>query len=180
MNKLAPLLATLLISSLAYPEPISKGGDKENKAPGFISINPIDESDLPSISFSSEHSSSLSSSSSSSSSQTEPENDSFYCNRYGPFIANSPDFNATFDYKLFSIESQRIIERIRVLDSTNTVVSAASKPSIEYAKGVQNSVTFTIPIKDYLTNSGLTLYFEILNSSTRTVLKRYAAAQRTE
>ena len=175
MNKLAPLLATLLISSLTYPEPIVKERDKENKVPGFISINPIDESDLPSISFSSELSSSLSSSSSSSSSQIETESDSFYCNRYGPFIANSPDFNATFDYKLFSIESQRIIERIRVLDSTNTVVSASSKPFTEYTKGTQNSVTFTIPIKDYLTNNGLTLYFEILNSSTFAVLKRYSA-----
>lgn len=174
MNKLAPLLATLLISSLAYPEPISKGGDKENKVPGFISINPIDESDLPSISFSSEHSSSLSSYTSSSSSQIEPEGDSFYCSRYGPFIANSSNFNVAFGYKLYSIESQRIIERIRILDSTNTVVSASSKPSIEYTKGTQNCVEFTIPIKDYLNNNGLTLFFELLNSSTRTVLKRYS------
>ena len=160
MNKVFPLLATLLISALSCPKPIvQEESNDANKLPDFSSLISIDTP-----SFSTSYSSS-----------SEEKHDEFYCPRYGPFRANSPNFDVTFNYTLYSIDSQKIIERMRLLDSSNNVVSAASKPSKDYVQGTQNSVTFTIPIKDYLTDNGLTLYFEILKYSNREVAKRYGA-----
>ena len=161
MNRTIPLVASLLISSLSYSGPLEEDTNKANKItpPGF-SLSDIYED-------------SSTSSSSSSSSSIEEQDDFFNCTRYGPFQRNSSDFDATFKYALYSIGNQRIIERIRILDSSNNVVSATSKAPKDYTKGQQINVTFTIPIHDYLTDSGLTLYFEILKSSTYEVLKRY-------
>ena len=92
---------------------------------------------------------------------------------YGPFHVGDPDFNATFEYRL-NIPNQTIIERIRVLNSNNTVVYGASKPSKTYADNALNSVSFTIPIRDYLTYQGLTLKFEILNKD-RILMREYFA-----
>ena len=111
----------------------------------------------------------------SSSSSIVSENDYFSCSRYGPFSLENPqDVNATFEYKLYSINSQTIIERIRLFKN-GTVVSAASQPSFYYTQGADKNVTFTIPISDYWTSSGLELRFEILNSS-RTILKAYSSS----
>ena len=159
MNRTIPLIATLLISALAYPSPIVKDNDKANIRPPSISI--IDISD------------DSSSSSSSSSSSIEFHEDYFNCARYGPFEAGCPDFNVIFTYAFYSIGSQRIIERVRFLDSSNNVLAATTKSSKDYTKGQLNDVTFAIKTHDYLTSSGLTLYFEIINSSTYKVLKRY-------
>ena len=123
---------------------------------------------------SSKSSSVQSSSSAVSSSAPTPQLDYFYCPQYGPFPLGSDDFNATFSYSFQTIESQYIIERIRFLNSSQTVVSAASKPKIYYTKGDVNSVEFLIPLHDYWTSSGLTLKFEIVNATTRTVMKDYS------
>lgn len=117
-----------------------------------------------------------------SASPTIPDNppssneDHFWCDRYGPFeLANCQDFDATFTYELNTIESQRIIERIRLFNSSNSVVASSSKASSIYLRGERRSVTFTIPLRDYFTNKGLTLKFEILNSDSLEILKTYSA-----
>ncbi len=160
MNKVFPLIASFLISALSYFGPIDiDEGDKPNARPS-MSFVPID----PSI---------VSSSSSSLSFSSQIQADVFNCNRYGPFHLNGDNFDATFNYTLYSVDSQRIIERVRLLDKNGNVVSASSKASKNYTKGTSTSVTFAIPIRDYLTIDGLTLYFEILNSSNYSVIKRY-------
>ena len=118
-------------------------------------------------------SSSISSSISLSTPMVEP--DYFYCPKYGPFPLGSDDFTATFNYSFNSIESQDIIERIRLLNSSQAVVSASSKPKIYYTKGTTNSVGFLIPLHDYWNSGGLTLKFEIVNADTRVVIKEYSA-----
>lgn len=99
----------------------------------------------------------------------------FYCPVYGPFSVGDPDFTATFDYKL-KITNQTIIERVRVLNSMSEPVYAASQPSRGYFNNALMTVSFTIPIHDYLTNNGITIMFEILNSHTRNIIKEYHAS----
>ena len=102
--------------------------------------------------------------------------DYFYCDKYGPFsLTNTKDFPATFEYELNSISNQSIIERIRVFNSNNSVVASSSKAPFSYIRGTRRSVTFTVPFKDYWSASGLTLKFEIVNSSSAAILKAYSA-----
>ena len=102
--------------------------------------------------------------------------DYFYCDKYGPFPLDSyNDFSATFEYELNSIISQSIIERIRLFNSSNSVVASSSKAAIDYQKGQRKTVTFVVPIKNYWSANGLTLKFEIVNSVSRTILKSYSA-----
>ena len=120
----------------------------------------------------------ISSSPSSSSSaipDPNPGTDYFYCDQYGPFQLGANDFNATFTYKLYTISSQQILERIRLFNASNSVVASSTKSKIDYVTGRENSVTFLIPIHDYWSNNGLTLKFEILNYTTREILKQYSA-----
>ena len=101
-------------------------------------------------------------------------NDYFNCSRYGPFpLETANNFDVTFEYELNSITSKTIIERIRLFNASNSVVASSSKASIFYSKGTRKSVTFTVPIKGYWTANGLTLKFEICNSS-HAVLKAYS------
>ena len=109
------------------------------------------------------------------SSSLSPQNQNyFYCSTYGPFEVGDPDIATTFQYQL-DIPNQEIIERIRLFDSDNSVLYAASKTSRSYTNMAYASVSFTIPLHDYLTNSGLTIKFEILNKSTRAILSTYSA-----
>ena len=102
--------------------------------------------------------------------------DFFSCDSCGPFpLSNPQDFSATFTYKLYSISSQSIIERIRLFNSANSVVSSSSKAAKSYTQGKRISVIFTIPLRNYWNANGLTLKFEILNASTYAVLKAYSA-----
>ena len=111
----------------------------------------------------------------SSSSNPNPGTDYFYTDQYGPFQLGANDFNATFTYELYTISSQQILERIRLFNASNSVVASSTKNKINYVSGTRNSVTFLVPIHDYWTNNGLTLKFEILNYSTREILKQYSA-----
>ena len=112
---------------------------------------------------------------SSSNPSTITNNDYFSCSRYGPFSLENPqNVDATFEYELYSISSQNIIERIRLFKN-GSVVSAASQPSFYYTQGSHRDIAFTIPIRDYWTSNGLELRFEILNSS-RTILKAYSSS----
>ena len=120
----------------------------------------------------------ISSSLSSSSSEfidPNPKEDYFASDKYGPFPLNSNDFEVTFTYELNNISNQTILERIRLFNSSNSVVASSTKTKIDYVTGTRNSVTFLIPIHDYWSNNGLTLNFEILNYSTRTIIKQYSA-----
>lgn len=102
--------------------------------------------------------------------------DYFYCTKYGPFsLKQSSDFSVTFEYELNSISSQTIIERIRVFNSSNSVVASSSKAPLSYTRGQRKTVSFTVPFKDYWSANGLTLKFEIVNSNTATILKAFSA-----
>ena len=103
--------------------------------------------------------------------------DYFYCDRYGPFpLNNCNDFNGSFTYELHSISSQKIIERVRILNPSGSVVASSSKASTDYVRGTRKTVTLPIQIHDYWTANGLTLKFEILNSESRTILKAFSAS----
>ena len=102
--------------------------------------------------------------------------DTFKCSRYGPFsVDNCSDFTARFTYKLNSVSDQKIIERLRLLSTSGSVLHATSKASFDYVTGKQRTVSFTVPMKDYWTSNGLTLKFEIVNASSYTILKAHTA-----
>ena len=170
-NKIPLLMTALLISSCSSPINIDINPNKAKSLP-FSFINP----DLPSLN---PISSSSLSSPLSSSNQTSytAEDDYFYCPHYGPFPLGSADFSSIFYYRIYSAPSQRIIERIRVFNATNnSVLSASSKASKNYSQGTLTSVSFSIPLYDYWTNDGLTLFFEIINSETRQIIKQYSVS----
>lgn len=101
--------------------------------------------------------------------------DYFYCDPYGPFqLTSATNFVATFTYEIHSVSDQRIIERIRLFDSDDTCVSATSQPSFNYVRGTRHEASFNVPLRDYWSTNGLTLKFEILNSSTRVIIKSYS------
>lgn len=101
--------------------------------------------------------------------------DFFTCSRYGPFsLTNCNNFNATFEYRLNSVSNQTVIERIRIFNSSNSVVAASSKAPIDYIKGTKRSVSFLVPIQDYWSINGLTLKFEIVNSDSSAILKAFS------
>lgn len=187
MHKIIPLLVAAIVSPLLR----QNGFSFEEINPIFSEIHEVGPihyydpsantpsyfsfSDLLIPSTSTSETSSQSSSSISSSSNIDDSSDYFYCDRYGPFSINNPqNFQASFTYELRSISSQNIIERIRLFSNGN-VVSASSKPSKYYESGQRNETEFTINIKDYWASIGLEIRFEILNSSTRTILKAYSA-----
>lgn len=168
-------------SSDAISSSISSSSNIQSSSSSLLSSSSsiISSSSSSSSKTSSSSISSSSSTNSSSSSSYVPTPDSvgdyLFCDEYGPFSLDNPfDIDAAFTYELHSISSQTIIERMRLFKN-GTVVSAASKPSFSYTNGQRKTVSFTIPISDYLTDSGLQLRFEILNSS-RTILKAYAAS----
>ena len=166
MRKIICLAATMCLSSII-------GVIKPMKVPSIISssFRPIeDDSSLPII-----ISSSSSSKKSSSASIATNYEDYFNCQLYGPFSVGNNNIDATFEYRA-NISNQIIIERIRLFNSNNSVVASASKASKLYQNNALMSVTFTIPIRDYLTNQGLTLKFEILNNNNYSVLKAYSAS----
>lgn len=109
---------------------------------------------------------------------SEPTLDDYFdCTTTGPFSLSTVTNNVsvTFTYELYSISSQNIVERVRFFNSSNTVVSASSMASKYYYRGTRNSVTFSLPIRDYLTTNGLTLNFEIVSNSSYSVLKTYSS-----
>ena len=177
---MGPKLPLLVVASLAAPISGTTSSFSEfYHGPSFYepsysmlipSLFPTSESR---IDFSS---SSSSYSSSSSSSQVEVEKDYFYMDRCGPFsLSNPSNPNVTFTYSLYGISSQNIIERVRLFKESN-VVSANTKAAFYYEKGTRKSVTFNLPISDYWSSKGLTIKFELINSSTYAILKTFSAS----
>ena len=111
----------------------------------------------------------------SSSSTSMPTNEDYFsCPRYGPFsLSNLQDVDVTFTYELYSISSQSVIERMRILKD-GSVVASYNKKAISYTTGQRNNVTFTIPITNYWTQNGLELRFEIVTPSYA-ILKAYSS-----
>ena len=129
---------------------------------------------LPSSSSSSMNQPSTSSSSSSSSYEPSDDEDYFSCPRYGPFtLGNVPTTKVSFTYELRTIASQTIRERVRLFRK-GSVVSANTSGAFSYTKGTRKTTTFNVPIRDYWTNDGLEIRFEILNSSY-SIIKSYSA-----
>ena len=160
-------------------------GGSEKSSKSSVSSNNTTSSSLSSSSSVNTSSSSSSSQSSLSSvssssipSEPEPEPepqepfDYFYCEPYGPFALGASDFTASFQYRV-NIPDQQIIERIRLFIN-NSVVAATNHARFSYSDNALISTSFNIPIKDYLTNDGITLKFEILNMSY-SILKTYSA-----
>lgn len=173
MHKLLPLLSLTILAASGSAKALGKGFDDMMSFDfgGFGSLKPITSffiSDLDSyiVSASAHHPIE--------SEEESIELDYFECPVYGPFHLGDENFEATFKYRA-DIVNQDIIERIRIIDSNNTVVSATSHKSFSYVDNELIETSFIIPIRDYLTNNGLTIKFEIVNRSTREVLKCYSA-----
>ena len=149
--KIVSLIVPLVVSSLIH-YPSFPNMDGENAISTPFTLKPVDSSLFP-------------------------INDYFSCTTFGPFSLSTVtnDVNVTFTYELRNISSQNIIERVRLLDSSNSVVGSSSKKTIYYQKGTRNTVTFTLPIRDHLTRNGLTLKFEITNTTNYAILKAYSS-----
>lgn len=151
-HKILFLVAPLVISSIiSFPSgPIEY---RETAISLPLTLKPIDSSLLP------------------------QGNDYFSCTTFGPFSLSTVtnQESVTFTYELRSISSQNIVERVRLFNSSGTVVAAYSRSPLYYQKGKRISVSFTIFLKDYLTRNGLTLKFEIVRQSDYTVLKDYSS-----
>lgn len=154
--KIISLLIPLLISSVAR-FPVFTQADEPNARP-VLTFTPID----PGFD---------------SSSSLPIGEDYFSCNTYGPFSLENPqDQDITFTYEFYSIPTQFIIERIRLLNYSGSVVASSAKTETYYYSGHRNSPTFTLPLRNYWTANGLTLIFEIVKSSDRSVLKSYSVS----
>ena len=145
--KIVSLIIPLVVSSLIH-YPCIPNVDGENAISTPFTLKPVDSSLFP-------------------------INDYFSCTTFGPFSLSTVTNNVsvTFTYELHNITSQNIIERVRLLNSSNTVVASSSKNSKYYNRGSRNTVTFSLPIRDHLTVNGLTLKFEIVNDSSYSILK---------
>lgn len=187
MIKIIPLLIAVTATAISSSDGTRGGGamSRPSRSDGPITISssvPYESGFTkskftPPIVVSFPTGDSTSSSLTSSVSSNEPANqhlDYFYCDRYGPFTLDGPrEVEMTFTYELHSIETQNIIERVRLFKGGH-VVAATSKASFNYVKGNRKSVTFSPPIGNYLSDSGIELRFEIVDTSYR-VLKFYFA-----
>lgn len=106
------------------------------------------------------------------SSREQSSEEYFSCPKYGPFHVGDPDFDATFTYRIFG-PSRSIIERIRIFSPSGSVIYAATKAAKDYTEDDLNSVTFKMPIKDYLTKEGMAFKFEIYDRTYRKVIREY-------
>ena len=106
------------------------------------------------------------------SSNIQSSEDYFSCPKYGPFHVGDPDFEATFTYRVFG-PSRAINERIRGFSPAGKVIFSIVQPLKDYIEDSLEEVTFTIPIRDYLTNEGLTFKFEIYDRNLRKVVKEH-------
>ena len=164
--KIGFLIIPLAISSI-IGIPSINDGNHINKNPSFSILPDPGDSSTPNTSYhfsTSFHYSSL------------PTGDDYFsCSQYGPFpLTNCSNFNATFEYRLYSVFSQSIKERIRLFNASGSVVASSTKTTVSYTIGTKRSVTFLVPIHDYWNVNGLTLKFEIINSSSSAILKDYS------
>lgn len=93
---------------------------------------------------------------------------------YGPFNIGDNDFLMSFNYRL-NVTNQSIKERLRILNGDNQVVHSETKPIKSYTNNALNTVSFNIPINSYLSDKGLTVKFDLLNSGTNSIIKAYEA-----
>lgn len=150
--KIMALILPLVISSIAhFPLEINTDQTRAHSLPQF-SIKPIDDI-LPG------------------------NNDYFDCTSFGPFSLDTVtnDVSVSFTYELYSVSSQNFIERVRLLNSSNSVVASSSKAFFYYVQGNRKTVSFTLPIRDHLTRNGLTLKFELVNEPSYNIIKAYSA-----
>lgn len=102
--------------------------------------------------------------------------DIFLCDVYGPYSYPANDDQVVFTYQFFDLTSQNIIERMRLFNSSNNVIYASNKEKKTYNRGDRNVVSFSLPLKDYYSQDGLKISFEILDNSTREILKTYSSS----
>ena len=154
MHKIFPFLAALFIS--ATISPINNISHPEHVDPRFSFIGDPDLPSLPPID------------------SLQPISDSYlYCDTFGPFPLSAPDFYVTFKYRVMTL-STSIIERIRLFNSSGTVVASSNIEAHTYSSNTLQSATFLVPIHDYWTKNGLTLNFQLLNGSSYTIIKDYS------
>ena len=101
-------------------------------------------------------------------------NDYFECPIYGPFHVGDADFRATFKYRV-NIDDQQILERLRIYVANGELLNAQTNTVKNYQNNALEEVDFTIPIRNCLSNKGITLKFEILKRSNREILKEFSA-----
>ena len=174
MHKIFPLLAASIIASLSgaptYNAIIVKPG-RSSRSKDFPGISGVEQMSLedslkPFIPGSFYYQSSA---------PVALINDYFSCPKYGSFpLGLNTSTEVTFTYELNTLESQTIIERVRLFRN-GSVVAAVTNGSFSYTKGTRKDVTFTLPIKDYWTTNGLEIRFEIMNTSY-TVIKSFSSS----
>lgn len=175
MSKLPMILLAFILPNISVVQardiiPI----DPNDPTPSLPSIPPPSSS---SSSFSSITSSITSSStskppsSSPSSSSASPESDYIATSGiYGPFQFGDPDYYITFQYRYY-FQSQYIKERLRLSNNDGQVYSSTQKLH-DYNSGTLQNVTFKVPISNLMNTHGLSMIFEIYDS-TSTPLKSY-------
>ena len=163
MLKLMTILGAAIISSTQVTLPDSG----VNKGINFSFSRSINKPSIPSV-FSIEKPSS-------SQTQYSDPNDSaayFSCPTYGPFRVGDPDIDVSFTYRIFG-PSRQIIERLRVFSPSGSAIYSISKTARDYIEDSLDTVTFTLPIHDFLTINGFTFKFEILNKANRKIITEY-------
>lgn len=153
--RIVGIVASLIITSIAdFPIGLSVIGPNAFSLPSSVpfTFKPIDDDILPG------------------------KVDYFNCTTFGPFSLETVtnDAEVTFTYELYSVPSQNFIERVRLLNSSNSVVASSSKTFFYYIKGDRREVTFSLRIRDYLTKDGLTLNFELVNEPSYEIVKTYS------
>ena len=179
MHKIVPLLIASIVAPLSGPfeevilDPI---GDKNPDDSFPVIFNPSFDSrpDISGLdSFSAVSFFSRSSIKSSSSSEPQLPDDYLNCERYGPFsLENLKDVNVAFTYRLYSVSTLNIIERMRIFKN-GSVVSSQSKSVKSYVWGSRQTATFTLPIVWHWTSSGFEIHFEILNSDDYSIVREW-------
>ena len=102
--------------------------------------------------------------------------DVFKCAAQGPFTVGScGNLNLKFTYALNNVSNQRIIDRVRLLSTSGSVLYSATKAAVDYTTGTQRIVIFNIPLGDYWSNNGLTFKYEVVNASTWAIIKENSA-----
>lgn len=110
------------------------------------------------------------------SSNSNPDDNSDYieCPMYGPFRVGDPNFEVTFTYRIFG-PSRQVNERLRILGPTGSVLHAYVNGAKDYVEDSLETATFTMPIKEYLTNNGMTFKFEVVDKTKHLIVADYGA-----
>ena len=110
------------------------------------------------------------------SSSSNPDDNSDYieCPMYGPFKVGDPNFEVNFTYRIFG-PSRKVNERLRIISPTGSVIYAYVNETKDYIEDSLEVASFTMPIKECLTNNGMTFKFEVVDKTKHLIVADYGA-----